>query len=69
MNSRCNNKMTTSAGTKRENFFNFPQNTTRNQEIFTVVVVAIAVDSFYSSFCHQEMPKQPSYISLWNTLL
>ena len=28
--------------------------------------MAIAVDSFCSSFCHQEEPKQPSYISLWN---
>ena len=29
----------------------------------SVLLVAIAVDSFCSSFCHQEKPKQPSYIS------
>ena len=32
-------------------------------------IKAIAVDSFCSSFCHQEKPKQPSCISLWNALL
>ena len=64
MNSRCSNKMITSLGTKRNIFFNFSQNSIRNQEIFTVLVVAITIDSFCSSFCHQEKPKQPSYISL-----
>ena len=70
MNSRCSNKMIASLGTKRKIFFNFSsQNSIRNQEIFTVLLVAIAVDCFYPSFCHQEKPKQPSYISLWNALL
>ena len=46
-------------------FLNFSQ----NQKMFTVLFVAIAVDSFCSSFCHQKKPNQPSYISLWNALL
>ena len=50
-------------------FFNFSQNPIRDQEIFTVLIVVVAADSFCSSFCHQEKPKQPSYISLWNALL
>ena len=61
--------MTASLVTKGKIFFNCSQNRIRNQEIFTVLLVAIAFDSFYSSFCHQEKPKQPSYISLWNALL
>ena len=56
-------------GTKRKTFSNFSQNPLRNQEIFTVLLVAIAVDSFYSGFYHQEKPKKPSYIYLWNALL
>ena len=55
--------------TKRKIFFNFSQILIRNREIFTVLLVAIAVDSFCSGFCYQEKPKQPSYISLKNTLL
>ena len=50
-------------------FINFSQNQIRDQEMFTVLLVAIAADSFCSSFCHQEKPKQPSYIFLWNALL
>ena len=50
-------------------FFSFSQNPIRNQEIFTVLLVAIAIDSFCSSFWHQENPKKPSYISLQNKLL
>ena len=51
-------------GTKRKIFFNVSENPVRNQEIFTVLLVAIAVDSFCSSFCHKEKPEQPSNISL-----
>ena len=69
MNSRCSNKMIASLGTKRKFFFNFSQNTIRNQEFFTFLLVAIAVDCSCSSFCHQEKPKQPAYIYLWNELL
>ena len=69
MNSRCSNKMIASLGTKRKIFFNFSRNPIRNQEIFTFLLAAIAVDCFCSSFCHQEKPKQPSYIYLWNALL
>ena len=61
--------MIASLGTKRKIFFNFSQNPIRNQEIFTVLLEAIAVDSFCSSFCYQEKPKQTSYISLLNTPL
>ena len=50
-------------------FVNFSQNQIRDQEIFTVLLVAIAADSFCSSFCHQEKPKQPLYISLRNVIL
>ena len=31
--------------------------------------ITIAVDSFCSTFHHQEKPKQPLYICLYNTLL
>ena len=51
--------MIASLGTKRKSFFNFSQNPIRNQGIFTVPLVAIAVDSFCSSFCLQEKSKQP----------
>ena len=61
--------MIASLDSKRKIFFNFSQNPIRNQDIFTVLLVAPAVDCFCSSFCHQENTKQPSYISLLNTLL
>ena len=61
--------MIASLDTERNMFFNFSQIPIRNQEIFAVLLVAIAVESFCSSFCHQEKPKQSSYISLWNALL
>ena len=38
-------------------FFSFSQNPVRNQEIFTVLLVAIVIDSFCSIFWHQEKPK------------
>ena len=44
-------------------FFNFSQNPIRTQEIFTVLLVAIAIGRFCSSFWHQEKPKRSSYIS------
>ena len=44
--------MIASLGTKRKTFFSFSQNPMRNQEIFTVILVAIAVDRFCSNFCH-----------------
>ena len=69
INLRCSNKIIASPGTKRKLFFNFSQNPIRSHKIFTVLLVAIAIDSFFSSFYHQENPKQPSYISLWNALL
>ena len=50
-------------------FLAFSQNPIRNQEILTALLVPITIDSFFSSFCHQEKPKQPSYIFLWNGLL
>ena len=64
MNSRCSIKVIASLGSKRKIFFNCSQNSIRNQEIFTVLLVAIAVDSFCSFFCNQEKPKRPSYIFL-----
>ena len=54
MNSRCRNKMIATLGTKRKIFFNFFPNPIRNQEVFTVLLVAIAVDHFCSSSCRQE---------------
>ena len=45
-------------------FFNFYQNSIINQEIFTVLIVDIAIHRFCSSFWLKEKPKQPSYISL-----
>ena len=54
--------MIVSLGTKI--FLTFPQNPIRNQEILTILLAAIASDSFGFSFWHQEKPKQPSYISL-----
>ena len=47
--------MIPSLGTKI--FFNFSQSSIRNQEIFTVLLVAIVIDSFCSIFWHQEKPK------------
>ena len=56
--------MIASLGTKV--FFNFSQNLNRNQDIFTVFFVVIAIDSFCSSFWHQEKLNSP-HIFLWRT--
>ena len=69
MNSRCSNKVIASVGTEKKIFLNFSQNPIKNQEIFTVLLAAIAIDGFYSIFFHQVKPKRPSYIFLWNALL
>ena len=47
--------MIASLGTKI--FLNFSQNPIRNQEIFSVFLVAIAIDKFRCSLWHQEKPK------------
>ena len=67
MNSRNSSKMIASLGTFLQLFSKSNQ---KSRNLHSCPCGwTIAVGSFCSSFCHQEMSKQSSYISLWNALL